>query len=213
MSGRPRRANAAAAVGALDLSSMSLSGGATLGNPVRLQSSPTAAACSSPFPTLSHSCVINAARRRRLPVEPPMNLPVLPRPQPPQRRMPMAIKWRMIMIWPTWKSVSRWSTAAARMLAARAAGLALRKSHRRLLRLARAVGAAVGVEKALGVGEAADEAPKAVAKALGTRMQTTLMVLQSRQNMSGSTPPITSSRRVWSSRASRCRNSRQSLIV
>ena len=77
--------------------------------------------------------------------------------------------------------------------------------------LAKAVAAAVSVEKALGVGEAAEEAPKAAAKALRTRMQTTLMVPQSHQSMSGSTHPSTSSRRVWSSRASRCRSSRQSL--
>ena len=38
--------------------------------------------------------------------------------------------------------------------------------------LAKAVAAAVSVEKALGVGEAAEEAPKAAAKALRTRMQT-----------------------------------------
>ena len=38
--------------------------------------------------------------------------------------------------------------------------------------LAKAVAAAVSVEKALGVGEAAEEAPNTAAKALRTRMQT-----------------------------------------
>ena len=140
-------------------------------------------------------------------------LPVLPRPQRTQTRMPNAKQRQMTMIWPTWKSVNRWSTAAAKMLAASAAKLHLKTSHRRLLRLAKAVAAAVGVEKALGVGEAAEEAPKAAAKALRTRMQTTLMVLQSHQSMSGSTHPSTSSRRVWSSRASHCRRSHQSLTI
>ena len=64
------------------------------------------------------------------------------------------------------------------MLAANAARLHQRKSHRRLLRLARAMAAGVDVEKALGVGEAAGVAPKAAAGALKTRLEMTLVALQ-----------------------------------
>ena len=135
-----------------------------------------------------------------------MMLPVLPRPQRTQTRMPNAKQRQMTMIWPTWKSVNRWSTAAAKMLAASAAKLHLKTSHRRLLRLARAMAAGVDVEKALGVGEAAGVAPKAAAGALKTRLEMTLValqgqLLQSHRSMSGSTRPSTASRRVWSSRA------------
>ena len=119
-----------------------------------------------------------------------MTLHVLPLPHRTWTRMASARQWWMAMTWPTWRSVSRLCTAAARMLAANAARLHQRKSHRRLLRLARAVAAAVDVEKALGVGEAAGVAPKAAAGALKTRLEMTLValqgqLLQSHRSMSG----------------------------
>ena len=115
MADRPRRGAPPAAVRAPDPHRISLSGRAAFGRSSRLQSSPSPAPCSTLFPTLSHTSVTNGARRPRLPVEPPMTLPVLLPSHRPRMRMPNAILRSMVMIWPTWRSVSRWSTAARRM--------------------------------------------------------------------------------------------------
>ena len=116
-----------------------------------------AASCSLCFPTLIHNNVDSAARRLRLPVEPLMTLHVLPLPHRTWTRMASARQWWMAMTWPTWRSVSRLCTAAARMLAANAARLHQRK---KLTSAAAAPGKGPwprpsDVEKALGVGEAA----------------------------------------------------------
>ena len=156
MADRPRRGNAAAAVRALDPYPISLSAGTTLACPSRFQSSPSAAAYSTCFPTLSHTSVINAARRLRVPLVALMVVLSLL-----AVRWSWGHKWKPLQpmampTWPTWRSVSHWYSAKMMMLAAQPALLPLKLKRRPLQPLkpllpAASVAMVAGVESSAAV--------------------------------------------------------------